>query len=310
MSSRLLAQHLVRSWRHHFPLQATTVLVLSLVLIVLSMILGVRENLNRLNSVWGDNLELTIYFKEGASAESVNNFIHKLNLESEFSQVKFVGKDEAAKRFVSRMGYLAPDFLKSADFENPLPASVELKLKENRSVKEKIGHLRTLAERFATNQVVDDVAYGQGWIENWAGFLTSIHMMSGAAVFLTMLLGFLVIGNSVRVSLSQRRDEIEIMELVGATTRWIRIPYIMEGAVLGLLASSIAGAAGYAIQSLLFTYLRRSLSFWSVLEELRPLSVNGFISLASVGTAFGAIGAYICVRHINNGWSAAERWDV
>jgi len=167
--------------------------------------------------------------------------------------------------------------------------------------------LKGLAEEVQKNKIVDDVSYGQGWIENWAGFLTSVQLLSAAAIALTIFLGLLVIGNSVRVSLSQRRDEIEIMELVGATSRWIRTPFIVEGAMLGLFASVLSCAIGSTLQTVAFDYLKSSLSFWSVLQELSPLSPTGWLLVTFIGMCFGAFGAYVCVRNLNNGWSAAER---
>ena len=132
-------------------------------------------------------------------------------------------------------------------------------------------------------------------------------MLSGGAVLLTILMGLLVVGNSVRMSLSQRREEIEILELVGATSRWIRLPFIVEGAVTGFVASMLSIGVGYFLQVLLLNYVRGGLSFWSVSEELQPLGYMGWAVVVLIGMGFGTLGAYSCVRHLNSGWSAAER---
>lgn len=302
-----LVKHCVRSWRHHFSLQIATVLVLSMVLIILSFIFGVRQNLKDLNSVWGDNLEMTVYLKDKTSNNAISNFVRDLQANRDVANVTVVSKDEALKRFISRMGSLAPDFVRSPEFDNPLPPSVEVKLKEQGGPKAKVEILKGLAQSVGQNKIVDDVSYGQGWIENWAGFLTSVQLLSGGAVALTIFLGLLVIGNSIRVSLAHRREEIEIMELVGATSRWIRTPFIIEGAMLGLFASAFSFSVGSLLQTLAFDYLKSSLSFWSVLNELRPLGPTGWLALTLIGMSFGAFGAYVCVRNLNNGWSAAER---
>lgn len=302
-----LIKHIVRSWRHHFSLQIATVLVLSMVLIILSFVFSVRQNLNQLNAVWGDNLELTVYLKDKTPGESVSDLVHELRMNREIADVNVVNKEDALKRFISRMGSLAPDFVRSPEFENPLPTSLEVKVKEQREPKAKVALLKGLAEEVVKNKMVDDVSYGQGWIENWAGFLTSVQLLSGGAIALTIFLGLLVIGNSVRVSLSQRREEIEIMELVGATSSWIRTPFIVEGAVLGLFASAMSCAIGSTLQTFAFEYLKTSLSFWSVFQSLSPLSAVGWLTVTFIGMCFGAFGAYVCVRNLNNGWSAAER---
>lgn len=310
MTAGLVGQHIARSWRHHFGLQFATILVLALVLVILSFVLGFRQNVTRLNATWGDNLELTVYFRDSAPKDAVANFVQSLQSKPDLSQVHLVSKEESLSRFAARMGSLAPDFVGSPDFENPLPAYLEIKLKGEKSAQDRVGALKSLANQFSTNELVDDVSYGRGWIENWASFLTTVEVLSGGAVVLTVLMGLLVVGNSVRMSLSQRRDEIEIMELVGATPRWIRLPFIAEGAVIGLLATALACAVGYFLQSLVLNYLRGGLSFWSVSEELQPLNIAGWICVSIVGMGFGAVGAYVCVRHLNSGWSAAERWNT
>lgn len=309
MTNIPIRQHLARSWRHHFGLQIATIFVLAVVLIILSFMLSAQENLRRLNNIWGDNLELTVYFKTAASQEAMSRFVSELKSRGRFSKVNFVGKDEAVRKFMTRMGRLAPGFLKSSEFENPLPATVEIAVSDSLSAKEKVLELKTLAQQFMLSEVVDDVSYGQGWIENWAGFMTSIQFISVGALILTIVLGLLVIGNSIRVSVSQRRDEIEILELVGASTHWIRLPFIVEGAVLGLMASVVAAAFGQMLQTMLYNSLKESMQFWTVMQEVAPLGVIGWIIVSGIGAIFGALGAYVCVRHLNSGWSAAERWN-
>ena len=197
MTVGLIAQHISRSWRHHFGLQFATVFVLSLVLIVLSFVFGFRQNVSRVNASWGDNLEMTVYMKDGAAEDSVNRFVNELQSDSTFSQVHMVGKDESLKRFAARMGQLAPDFVNVARVDNPLPSYLELKLKGEASAEDKVGVLKTVADRLAKNELVEDVSYGRGWIENWASFMTTVHVLSGSAVVLTILMGLLVVGNSV-----------------------------------------------------------------------------------------------------------------
>ena len=304
---KIIMQHCFRSWRHHFSLQVATVLVLSMVLVLLSFVLGMKQNLSLLNSIWGDNLELTIYLKEKSEPGAVTQMVRDLEAKKEIGEVSVVNKELALRRFISRMGSLAPDFVRSTEFENPLPTSIEVKLKADNTPKAKVEMLKGLAQEMIKNTAVEDVSYGQGWIENWAGFLTSVQVFSGAAVALTVLLGLFVIGNSIRVSLSQRREEIEIMELVGATSRWIRTPFIVEGAFLGLFASAVSFGVGSTVQTIAVDYLKGSLSFWSVFQELHPLNIVGWGIVSAIGMTFGAIGAYVCVRNLNSGWAAAER---
>ena len=133
MTTGQVGKHIARSWRHHFGLQLATVFVLSLVLIVLSFVLGLRQNVTRVNASWGDSLELTVYMKDGVPQDTVAAFVNNLQNGSEFSQVHLVSKEESLKRFAARMGQLAPDFVRAPDAENPLPSYIEIKLKGEES---------------------------------------------------------------------------------------------------------------------------------------------------------------------------------
>ena len=102
-----------------------------------------------------------------------------------------------------------------------------------------------------------------------------------------------------------RREEIEVLELVGATSHFIRTPFLLEGVVLGLIASLCSLALSYGMHSLLLHWLAGKWSFWLALQSLTPLpGWQVAVNLVS-GVAFGALGAWNCVRRLNTGWSAA-----
>jgi cell division transport system permease protein len=120
------------------------------------------------------------------------------------------------------------------------------------------------------------------------------------------MVALFVVGNSIRASIASRRDEIEILELVGATPDMVRAPYVFEGAAMGFAASAIALAANFAAWLWEARLLRESFAVSRLAEGFTFLSPAWLVVALAAGTALGALGAYLIVRSINDGWAASQ----
>jgi cell division transport system permease protein len=92
---------------------------------------------------------------------------------------------------------------------------------------------------------------------------------------------------------------------VGATSRFIRTPFLLEGAVLGILASILSLVLSYLLHSLFLAWVGDQMSFWVAIRELAPLKGWYIAANLCAGVGFGLLGAWNCVRKLNTGWSAA-----
>ena len=122
---------------------------------------------------------------------------------------------------------------------------------------------------------------------------------------LSLSVGLLIVSNCIRLSFLQRKDEIEVLELVGATPKFIRVPFLIEGLVLGLTASILSILISYGAHSVLLGWLSSKLGFWMAIQEIKPIESWFLIANLILGAGFGVLGAWNCVRKINTGWSAA-----
>lgn len=300
---KILINEYLRSWKQHFGVQLSTMVVLTATFAVIFSIFSVIGNLNQILTSWGKDVQVTVFLEEELNREAISQIEAAITKVEGFQTVRYVSKDEARSRFLKQVPGFAKDIVEDPEFANPFPASFQMGgLPSNLFSK-----LPEFAKDISKLEGVEDVSYGQDWVQNYAGFVKSISR-SGLFIVLTLALGSLfVIGNSIRVALSQRREEIEILELVGATTSMIRTPYVFEGAMTGGLASLFALIISFAIYRLEVSVIKTEMSFLGISDGFSFLSTLSMFVMILFGIGAGAFGAYVCVSRINTGWAAGQK---
>ncbi len=217
-------QHLLRAWRRHWVLQVASVTVMTLVLVLLNLLFLGYSTFNRTIDQWGRGLEMIVYLKEGTPQSTLDGFQNQIEKSGDFEKVQFTPKVEATKKFLAALGPESLDLLKDPKWSSPIPSSYELRLSGSIPSETRVRALETWSAKLKGLDFIDDVFYGQGWVENFTHFLTSARGLLLLMWALSLSVGLLIISNSIRLSFWQRKEEIEILELVGATTRFVRTP--------------------------------------------------------------------------------------
>jgi cell division transport system permease protein len=197
-----------------------------------------------------ERVEIVAYLRDGALAEEIALADREISSLPEVLAVEFVTKDEAlldAQRELPEFGRVFLDL-----DVNPLPASLEIRLRPGNQDPTTVARV---AEHAATFPFVEDVQFGREWVDK----LFTLRRM-GAVTALVLGGGFaavaaLIIGTAVRIAIFARRDEIEVMKLVGARDSFIRRPFLLEGAVTGTLGGIVASLLTYGIFRAVFRYL-------------------------------------------------------
>lgn len=188
-----------------------------------------------------ERVEIVAFVLRGTPAETIALASQDIAAFPEVQDVTFVNEEEALARARTELVEFRDAY---RDLQvNPLPASLDLRLKEGYRDAETVGRV---AERLKGYGFVDDVRYGRDWIQR----LDHLRNVTGAVGLLIGLafaaVAVVIIGVTIRLTILQRAREISIMRLVGATDWFIRGPFLLEGAIKGLLGGLLSVALCYA----------------------------------------------------------------
>ena len=222
-------------------------------------------NIKNLTGTFQSDIEVIVYLDPEASEQVVSLVQKRLRTEPAAVALTFVSKEQALREFSEQF----PDesLLLEGMEGNPLPASLVVNLSPRFLDTESLG---AFAERVKQLPGVTHVAYSQDWVDTLA--LVVSYFELGAVVIGTILAvaTVTIIANTIRLSLHTRKEEIEILRLIGATGVFIAIPYVIEGMILG----AVGGGLSLALLKGVFEFFRLELnaSGWFVgMEHILPV---------------------------------------
>lgn len=192
-------------------------------------------NLRGVVSSLQDDIKVVVYLHDGLSAQGLSDLQQRLKSEREVAALSYVSKEQALADF--REQFPSEYHLLQGLGENPLPASFVVTLAPRFRSSEAV---KQWAKRLTTVPGVAQVQYSRDWIENLATVIGFIELGAVAVGSILSAASVTIIASTIRLTLYARRDEIEILRLVGATGAFIKIPYLLEGAVLGAVGSLLS----------------------------------------------------------------------
>ena len=271
--------------RHAGVLSTATI---ALALFVLGGFLLVTDNLDRLGAEWSRAAELSVYLSDDISVEDRGAIDGVLAVGDLVSRREDVSKDDALARFKATFGDLAAavDTLG----ENPLPASIEVRLRAGPGVGAAVD---ALGARLRRMPGVVDVRYDRQWLDR---LLSAVAIVRGVGLTLGALLTLaaaLTVANVVRLALNARRDELAIMQLVGAPQAYVRGPFIMEGVLQGGIGALVALVALVAVFAVLHARYLVPLAAAMNLPSIRFLPPGPCALLVIGGMVVGCVGGFV-----------------
>jgi cell division transport system permease protein len=183
----------------------------------------------------GRLLTMSVYFKEEPD-RIVLEGVQKELLDFPGVTIKrFISKDDAMEDLRKQLGDEAG--LLDGLTENPLPASLEITFSRDKGGGSIPLQLKRRLERI---DIVDEVQYSQEWIERFRAIMEAIKIVGIVAGGLLFLAALFIITNTIKLTIYSRKEEIEILKLVGATNRFVKLPFLIEGSIQGFLGGSLA----------------------------------------------------------------------
>jgi cell division transport system permease protein len=231
---------------------------------------------------------LTISVADGTPLPAVYDFADQLRARPDVAGVRFITKDEELHRFASDPRN--QQLLEQIE-GNPVPAKLEVRVARL----DDVGRIDALARQWRGVDRTDPTDYQGDFIGNMLRLQTWLNLGGLGLLAILTVASIVIVMNTIRTAVYHRRQEIEVMKLVGATEWFVRGPFVVEGVLAGLIAAALA------LGILVVAYRPFVLAFQSTLFFV-PLSYDpGFVAvlahdLLAFGTALGAVGSYVGVR--------------
>jgi len=286
---RYFVAEAVTSMRRSRAISLLAIGTIGVALALLSSFLYLSANVRAAIASWERDVQVDVYLRDGIGEEERGAVLEAARRQPGVERAEYVSKEEALSRFRSAFADLAD--LPAALGFNPFPASLEVKLQDGHRTPAEVGRI---AAALRKHPGVEEVLYDTGWV---ARLHALVNLASGAAFLLggiLVLAATFTTANVIRLALFSRRDEIEILQLVGATRGFIRGPFLVEGALAG-----IAGALA-ALAALAGAHLGiRAAAPGAPLVQMataRFLDLGASAGLVAGGGLLGLAGSFLAVR--------------
>jgi cell division transport system permease protein len=266
------------------------VMTIGVALTVLSTFFAIVSNLARVVDELGREVEISAYLKNGTVPAVAQKDAAEIGRWAGVAGVRFLSSDRALEEFKATLGKDA--IVLQGLPADVLPPSLEVRLDPRAWT---VLEVRGIAEKLEKLEAVEDVRFGQEDIERVNALLKFARI---AALVMTAALAFatiLIISNTIRLTVYARRDEIEIMSLVGATNAFVRAPFVLEGMIQGLLGGFIALGVLLAFENALKVGIERGLqyAYGPIQLQFVPMEYLGYLLFA--GMMLGLVGSLLAV---------------
>ena len=192
-------------------------------------------NLDRIFDDWGKRMQVIVYLEVKSTDEAISAAKESISRLPQTERVTYISKEQSLKALKKSLQSQA-DILASLD-ANPLPPSFEVQLKEEHTTQKS---LQAFVDEVKKLETVIDVDYGQEWLKKFSAFISMIKLVGMGIGGFLLLATIFIISNTIKLTIYSRREEIEIMKLVGATNFSIQIPFFLEGITQGFAASLLS----------------------------------------------------------------------
>ena len=275
-----------RLWQQPFA-TLLTILVIGIALALPACLHVLVQNVRDASGGWSNALDISVYMKQSATLAQTKQAAERIRQRRDVDDVQVIEADEALKEFRRNSGFgEALDALK----DNPLPHA--LVVRPDAEYRDAV-HVEALTAELRKIDGVDIVQLDTEWVSRFNAILDVVRrgVLLAAALF---ALGILVIvGNTIRLDIENRRDEIEVTKLVGGSNAFVRRPFLYNGVWYGMGGALIAGLIVAIVVLVLADPVRRIAGLYGSDFQVQGIGSVGWAALLLGGAALGWLGSFI-----------------
>lgn len=248
-------------------------------------------NVQQMTRHWSREIQVVAYLEQVPEGVGLQSLMAEIRRRPEVENITFVSRTEALERFRKRLQQdadllsgLAPDFL---------PASLEIALKEEFRSRQGVA---SVVSALRQNPNLSDLRYGQEWLERFEGFLKVLKVAGGVLGGFLLFAALFIVSNTIKLTLYARRDELEVMSLVGATPLFIKIPFLLEGALQGALGGALAIGGAWLLFQLFLREGLQTVLLATGVDSIVFLPASYQLLLLGGGVFLGFFGSLFSLR--------------
>ena len=288
---RILSRSIRDSFKSVFrnlPLSMASILCTTITLILVAIAIFLSYNVREVTTTLEHELTIVVYLKKEVTEEEKIEIQNDLKTMDNVDNYKLKTKEEWKAEMKKESDTLNTtlDYLE----ENPLLDSVIVTVKD-------VKDLKTTAERLRNYDYVSSAEYGEGMVENIIGLFDAISYGTIIMVVALVCVTAFLIANTIKLTIFSRKTEIEIMRLVGASNTAIKLPFVFEGFILGVLGSLIPVALSIYGYTILYNQTGGYV-FTKIITLVKPFPFVLYVSLIllGIGSIVGMLGSWWAVR--------------
>ena len=221
--------------RQNLLLSVLTVGTITLAMLIISLFLLVFFNLKGATEDWSKRVQVVVYFDRELAPQEISAFKERIESLKGTESVSYVSRDEAFKRFRARLK--GQDSLLEGVSAEVLPSSMEISLKKSSRESEAV---TAYAAGLKMITGIGEVQYGDEWVRRFSAFMNFLRLVGALLGGFLLLAVMFIVSNTIKLTIYARKDELDVLGLVGASRFFIKAPFLIEGVIHGATGSFIA----------------------------------------------------------------------
>jgi cell division transport system permease protein len=277
--------------RQNVFVNVVTIGTITIALLIVSLFLLIFVNLESAAENWSERVQVTVYFDKELTSQDQSAYREKISALPGVSHVSYVTRDEALKRFKSRLR--GQETLLEGVRPEVLPTSFEIALKRTHRDTVSVENFVTVLKRIPG---ITEVQYGEEWVRRFNSFLNFMRLLGALLGGFLVIAVIFIVSNTIKLTIYSRRDELEVMALVGATRFFIKAPFLLEGLIQGTAGSVFSVALLFGLYEGFLHNAGSFLTFNPVTSGLSFLPPEYIAGLLLAGAALGFIGSLTSLK--------------
>ena len=270
-------------------LNAVTIVTIGFSILIVSSFALFFINTNALLDSWKKGIRVLVYLEPQATEANLLDLRYQIQQMENVQEIQFISKGIALKRLKDQMRHHS-SLLENLK-KNPLPDAFEIRIIDASHELEKVA---ALAEKIKSLPQVEEVEYGQHWIAKFSHIINIFKFVGYAMGGLFLIATLFIVANTIRLVLYSRKEEIEIMRLVGSNNSFIKAPFYIEGLILSALGGIVGLVTLFAAYHFVLSKFHASLSLGFL--EIKFLSIGQFFLFVGGSMLVGWLGCYLSLK--------------